>query len=416
MEEGELGEKTSWNQSLEEDENRSNVPIMLQHFGRTTDNATGTDESETVEDEEINRMIAVTLNSRQKNKPSFKSDEECNGKVPVISGVKKLLTSSDGKIDLDQLIPILHQAIDSAVSKAIKPLMEELKELKQLISTNKVINMSEQEPSHLPVWPSLRNNVPTTVPTTTRKTENEKALSLAKRCVGFGPIPSSTVNQHSEACNPSLDSHTRNQMGGAFAIRDFLCKEMGLNDFEADNIRILRTFRIQNNEKDLFAELGNEDQLRKIRSKVSNLTNGKDNDPKLTTYVPKHLQAQHARLVNRANKGRAQTPKHSSKIWLGETEFELRLRPKDCVTPWSKIQPVDEVDPNPFIARQSLQNERASKNPKPIPRSSSETLDNPNLIPVSGNRKKGNLLGKTLLPRGVIMSNQFDPLAHISSP
>ena len=412
-----MSEKTNWNLSMEEDDRRSNVSIVLQNFGRTPDKEVGTDESETMEDEVINRMINDTLNRRQINGPYLEVNEECNGNAAGILGVKKLAISTDGKMDQDQFIPMMQLAIDTAVKKAIKPLMDELKELKQLITTSKVTKLNEPESSHPPIWPDQRSKVSIAAPTITRKTENEKALSLAKRCVGFGPISSSTVNQHAEACNQSLDSHTKNQIGGAYAIRDFLCKEMGFNDYEADNIRIIRTFRIPNKEQDLFAELGNEEQLRKIRSRVSNLSNGKVNDPILSTYVPRHLKEQHSRLVNRANKGRAQTPKQSSKIWLGETDFELRFRPKGCFTPWNKVQPVEDVDPIPFIARQSLQNDRTLNISKPSPRTPIETLENPNLIPVSGTRVKGIFLGKTLLPRGVIMSNQFDPLnQQISSP
>ena len=57
-------------------------------------------------------------------------------------------------------------------------------------------------------------------------------------------------------------------------------------DFVADNVRIMRTFRLQDQEQDLFAELGNEAQLRNIRSKAANLNNVKEIDPELTTYIP----------------------------------------------------------------------------------------------------------------------------------
>ena len=162
---------------------------------------------------------------------------------------------------------------------------------------------------------------------------------------------------------------------------------------------------------------------------------------RLLTYIPKHLQAQHDKLVIRANKGRAQTPKQSSKIWLGSTEFELRFRPKGCSTHWNKIQPESEAQPLPTIPRQSLINERAQINcPKPATRTTNETwlsqysnnnlntpsrsrinnpnnIENPNLIPISGNRSKGNLIGERLLPRGITTKNRFDQLRdHESSP
>ena len=103
------------------------------------------------------------------------------------------------------------------------------------------------------------------------KTESEKAFNLARRCVGIFPITTETVKQHTEACNSTLDNSTRIQMGGAFATRDFLCKEMGMSDYEADNVRILRTFRLPDQISTLFVEFAEESDLRRVRRKVTSL-------------------------------------------------------------------------------------------------------------------------------------------------
>ena len=166
--------------------------------------------------------------------------------------------------------------------------------------------------------------------------------------------------------------------------------------------------------------------------------------PKLTIYIPISLQARYTRLVSRANKGRAQIPRQASKIWVGENCFELRFRPKGDHTPWNKIQPVSETDPNSFNTRKSLMEEKAqqtktTKEPttttnniwlaKDIRNSPANqgmsfltNPQNPNLIPVSKERSirnlTRNLTGETLLPKGVITSNRFNPLIgmQVSSP
>ena len=264
------------------------------------------------------------------------------------------------------------------------------------------------------------------------KTESEKAFNLARRCVGIFPITTETAKQHTEACNSTLDNSTRIQMGGAFATRDFLCKEMGMSDYEADNVRILRTFRLPDQISTLFVEFAEESDLRKVRSKVSNLRNGEDDAPKLTAYIPNSLQAQYSRVVSRANKGRAKTPRQASKIWVGLSSFELRFRQKGDFTPWNKIQPDMEPDSSPQMLRQSLISERALLQAKiQKPGSSDNNIwlvqeptttpvspmtnfinnsDNPNFIPVTKGRRKSNLLGKTLLPKSVITSNSFQPI------
>jgi hypothetical protein len=254
--------------------------------------------------------------------------------------------------------------------------------------------------------------------------------------VGLGPITDDNVSQQVMTTNPKLDDYTRNQLGGAFAVRDFLCREMGMSDPEVDNLRILRNFRLKEQDTDLYVEFGSESNLRKVRRNVTNLSNGTEHDPRLTTYVPKHLQPQFSRLVTRANRGRAQTPKQSSKIWLGVKGFELRFRPKGSFIPWNKIEPESDTDNNIPIVRQSLISKRSqpNNNKEPstahtndtwlFPKSTSPSASpmtrfnnqstNPNLIPVTKGRRKSNLVGEPLLLRDIRTKNRFDPLQGTS--
>ena len=438
LEEGEVGEKLNWSKTMEEEELSTNLSVVPQHSEPFSDNTTGTDGTETVDDGMINRMINKTLSLRDSKEQALAgnpSGERYNpvneeGVMGTFPGVKQLLSELEGNLSQNQLITLIQQTISKAVKEAINPIMEEMRDMRKQLLEGKEATHQGIIPT--PVWPILRNRESLPIPSQENPTEQERAFGLARKCVGLGPISSDTVNQHAEASSPDLDNHTRDQLGGAFAVRDFLCKEMGVTDYEADNIRIVRTFRLQEHKDTLFAEFGNEGHLKKIRSKAPNLSNGKDDDPKLTTFIPKQLQAQHARLVARANKGRAQIPRKSSKIWLGANGFELRFRPKDNYTPWNKIQPESEVDPNSFSSRQTLIKEREQLliNPKPSPRTTNDTwlfqnakktptspvtnhTDNPNLIPVAKNRVRGNLMGNTLLPRGIINTNRFD---HFRAP
>ena len=262
-------------------------------FGRTTDNEQGTDEMETLDDVTINRMIQQKLNLRELEK--IDNDEEqsyegdnmdgviANEPLILVPGVKKLTLTAGEGIQQDQFLSSIQQAIGDAVKEAIKPLMVEIKMLKQQITDLNIRNTNGSDTLPTPKWPRQISPEVTSQNTSTKTSANEKALNLAKRCIGFGPINHSMVSKHAEVTNTNLDQHTRNQLDGAFAVRNFLCKEMGMNDYEAENIRIIRTFRLNNNEEDLFAELGNESHIRSIRSKASNLSNGRDKAADLYT-------------------------------------------------------------------------------------------------------------------------------------
>ena len=350
------------------------------------------------------------------------SEERVTATFP---GVKQLVTALDEKMPQEQFINLIKLTIEKAVIEAIDPIVKEMKEIRKLVEAGTRGIPMPMEPS-LPIWPSTKSQVPAMRVNNGDKSDKEKAFDLAKRCVGLGPIPPEVVKKHADASNSSLDITTRNQIGGAFAIRDFLCKEMGMNDSEAENIRIFRTFRIPQQTNILYVEVAAEADLRKIRSRATNLSNGNEEDPRLETYIPNILQAQYSRLVKQANKGRAQTPKQASKIWVGNNEFELRFRPKGEHTPWNKIQPVNVEESTPFVPRQSLIDERAKLSVRPKSaiassnniwlnqESSSSPMtnftndpNNPNFVPVSKERSKVNYLGKTLLPISVTTSNRF---------
>ena len=439
IENGEIEDNFNWSNHMEEEEVTQNLSNVSKHFqelgandGRTkgteiSENDSRTDGTEMVGDQSINRMIDETINQR----------DLC--KEGLLPGVSQLLTAIRNQPQ-DQLINLIKLTIEQAVNEAINPLKEELKEIRKM--RNEAKNQTHPSPSlsTTPIWPTLRTTGAIPKTRTDDKSElEERAINLANRCVGLGPIPPSKVKQHIEATNPALDIFARTQLGGAFAIRDFLCTEMGLTDNEADNVRIVRTFRTNENDYNLFAEFGDESCLKRICSKVGNLSNGGEENPKLTPYIPQHLKNQYLQLVARANRGRAQTPKQSSKIWLGKKEYELRFRQKGDFTPWSRIQPVNEPEQIVYKIRMSLIEERASRNkntPKPSPNASTTTnflcnsnsnnnrnnqpqpqpsFNNPNLIPITGNRPKGNILGKRLIPRGISTANRFEHFSQQES-
>ena len=428
--EGEVIEKLDWNKSMEEEQATANLSMVdqkFEEFGANAETTEGTDGTENIDDTMINRMIQTNIDLRGEED---KGEQSKSRNATTVPGVSSLSSANISNISQDQLINIIQQTIATAVKNAIAPIVKEMNEMRKQIMDNKGLTQNVQNSLSTPTWPTLKtqgaipkvgNNVPS---------QMETALNMANRCVGLGPISEETVNLHSQDSNPALDSHTRNQIGGAFAIRDFLCKEMGMSDSEAENMRIIRTFRIKEQEENLFVEFGTESNLRKVRSKVANLTNGKENDPRLSTYVPKHLQPQYARLVIRANRGRAQTPKQSSKIWLGEKGFELRFRLKGDFTPWSKIDPVNESEQGTNPRRMNIISERSlpnngtttsninenwllqkpkTPNPSPMTRFNNNS-SNPNLIPVNKDRKRNTFLGETLLPRPITTSNSFEIL------
>ena len=305
------------------------------------------------------------------------------------------------------------------------PLVREMKEMRKMIEIGAKQTPLQPVPS-LPVWPTSKGQT-TLSRTNNERSAKEKAFDMAKRCVGLGPISYEVVNHHVEASNQTLDFAIREQIGGAFAVRDFLCKEMGMNDGEAENIRIVRTFRVPKQANVLYVEVAVEADIRQIRGRASYMSKGNTEDPSLHMYIPNVLQPQYLKLVNFANKGRAQIPKKASKIWVGVNTFELRFRPKGDHTPWNKIQPVEVDDPTPHVTRLSLINERAITASKPksasthlnqpptrTPKSPTtfftNNTNNPNLIPVAKERTKVVYLGETLLPKPISTSNKFAAL------
>ena len=283
-EEGEVIEKIDWNKSMEEEQATANLSMVdqkFEEFGANAETTEGTDGTENIDDTMINRMIQTNIDLRGEED---KGEQSKGRNATTVPGVSSLTSANISNISQDQLINIIQQTIATAVKNAIAPIVKEMNEMRKQMMDNKGLTQNVQNSLSTPTWPTLKtqgaipkvgNNVPS---------QMETALNMANRCVGLGPISEETVNLHSQDSNPALDSHTRNQIGGAFAIRDFLCKEMGMSDSEAENMRIIRTFRIKEQEENLFVEFGTESNLRKVRSKVANLTNGKENDPRLSTY------------------------------------------------------------------------------------------------------------------------------------
>ena len=309
-----MNKSSNWNQTMEEEEESANLSSIAQQLNRKSDNNEQTDGTENIDDRMINRMIQENISLRggeDRREKAIQTEERVNLSFP---GVSLLATASTNKLSQDDLTSMIQQTISLAVKEAIKPLMNEIGELRRQITDHLASTLQDQNIIPTPVWPRIRDQGAIPKVVKVDSSENSKAHNLANRCVGLGPISEDIVLQHVQDTNPTLDKYTRHQIGGAFAARDFLCKEMGMSDPEAENVRILRTFRVKEHDDNLFVEFGDESHLRKIRSKVSNLSNGKEDDPRLTTYVPKHLQPQYSRLVTRANRGRAQTPRQSSKI------------------------------------------------------------------------------------------------------
>ena len=198
----------------------------------------------------------------------------------------------------------------------------------------------------------------------------------------------------------------------------------------------------------LFVEFNEEADLRKVKSMAVNMENEGSLNPKLVTFIPRILEARYKVMVERANIGKAKSPKYSSKIWVGK-DFELRLRKKGDFTPWNRIQPEpqhdllgeknkvsnkeksdnssqksrSDLEANPSEWKQAVRgrNRRVGSYSNSVFMLSSDNeidneIDNPNMIKITGTRKKIPLLGRPLLPISVITRNRFDPLPTNMQP
>ena len=212
-------------------------------------------------------------------------------------------------------------------------------------------------------------------------------------------------------------------------------------EHDARRLVIARTFTLpgRNDCDILYVEFSEESELKKVRSFAKFMESEGDKIPRIVNFIPRVLQASYAIVIEQANIGRAKTPKHSSKIWVGKSEFELRLRLKGDTTPWSQITPeiiTTKTNNNPRVPHPSP---RVGATPKPtalpeiansgrsncrpansdirIPSPGLNFRDDPNnanFQVIGGARKKTYMLGaETLLPKSISITNRYQPLTQI---
>ena len=332
-------------------------------------------------------------------------------------------------------------SIKAAVSEAVNPLRQEIAELKLLLLKGQISTPASfsEPPTNPPVWPTVASATICSnyLPDKPHLSEREEAFALAKKCIGLWPVAANTLDNHVNQCNPSLDPVSRAQTGGAYTARDYLCKVLQMPEHEASDLRITRTFTLPGNSHldTLYVEFLSQQELTAVRSYSKNMTTKGNNIPKLITFIPKVLQSSYDDICMRANIGRAQTPRQSSKIWVGHNSFELRLKVKGDKTPWGMIAPQQPILPNPGAKPQpnpqpfkepSLSQRLVQPNPSTDIRTNAHNIIpvsdplNSNYQPVGQRRKTTTQVGPKLLLRlpsqPISTANSFQPLINQPCP
>ena len=342
IEQGEVGENSSWINTMNEDRLSQSLSEIPEHLGKMGDNEirtkgtesvdsdTATDGTELIGDQSINRMIQATLHQRS------------NVSISSITGVNKLPTNQPPHQHLPHLLKMMEEVFQKALNEAIDPLKAEIKRLTTIIETNNptiTTNLMQQpltNPYNPPIWPRIIS--PPFIPHIPKVNDRDQAFNLARRSIGLYPINLDDLIRNTSTIDDNLDKATREQQGGANTVRDYLCLVLKMKEAEASKLNIIRTFRQpgKGNTNVLFVEFTTEADIKKIRSLASNMETSSDDNPRLQDFIPKLLQKEYDVVALKAFEGRTMSPKNSTKIWI-TNKFELRLRPKGDYTPWNKI-------------------------------------------------------------------------------
>ena len=396
-----------WNKSIEDEERDSNVSKVIQMF-ESADNDSRTDGMENIDDSMLNKMIEDNLNQRQDN---------------GVPGVLPLEPTADKNRSQDNFSNLLQLIIKKAINEAVKPLKDEIMNLKYLVqknsyNNNRTDNLMEQAPTR-PIWPKIIS--PPTLPHIPKASERDLAFNLARRSLGLFPISQDDLIRNTDKVEDCSDRILREQIGGANTVRDYLSVVLGMEEDEARSLNIIKVFKQtgNNNTNVLFVEFTNENDVKKIKKLVGKMEAG--GEPQLLNFIPKLLQTEYDIVSQRAFKGRNQINKHSSKIWI-TTKFELRLRPKGDYTPWNKIQQEDpDKEPMKTGTIPKTTNETPSTTTAPTatatypPKHKPDfsNTNNPNFQVVGSRSKKApEWEGLNLLPQQIPTINGFQNLGE----
>ena len=395
---GELSVRSDWNQSMEEEEQLNNVSDVRLHVhgdeGMEKEVETNGTKPRTINE----RMVGPTLPSGKKNCGGKESKGQLNMSMTGIQNLEQPTHQH-----LPYLVKMMGELFQKALSEAIQPLKEEIRTLTKIIETS-VVRKPQQpgtetpsEQAHkLPIWPRVPSGI--NIPHVPKITDRDQAFNQARRCIGLFPITQEDLIRNTAKMEECSNSSLKEQRGGAFTIRDYLCVVMKMDEREAERLNILRVFKQpgQGNMNVLFVEFTTEADLKKIRSLVTNMEKGGECEPRIIDFIPKLIQKEYDVVAQRAFKGRSMIPKNSSKIWITD-KFELRLRPKGDFTPWSRI-PQESLEQLPKqTGTKPKNNILGSQQHRPKPDFS--TTSNPNFQQIGmGGQRKQSWEGPNLLP------------------
>ena len=348
FEDNERGERTDWIQSMEEDERLINVSDVQPHCHGVEDDECVVEQNRS---EKRNSYVKVNETNHINGRMDIGGKDYRNQSNVSMSGIQNLEQPTHQH--LPYLVKMMGELFHKALAEAIEPLKEEIRTLTNKMESfeTKILQKEvpvvvNSQPMNPPIWPRIPSKL--NIPHIPKVTDREQAFNLARRCVGLYPISHEDLIRNTNKMDECTDTNLREQRGGAFTIRDYLCTVMKMDEKEAERLNIIRVFKHkqpgQSNNNVLFVEFTNESDLKKIRSMVANMENDGDFEPKMINYIPKLIQKEYDIVTQKAYKGRSMDPRNASKIWITD-KFELRLRPKGDFTPWNKIPQTEFEDP-----------------------------------------------------------------------
>ena len=129
---GDPNEKLDWNKSMEEEEHLQEALAATRLENKDEDH----EDIDDIEDATINLMIDKTINKIKLNEAKLannNSPSESRTDLPSFPGVMQLDAAYEEQIPKDQFANLIRATINKAIQEAIKPLINEIQEIKKLV-------------------------------------------------------------------------------------------------------------------------------------------------------------------------------------------------------------------------------------------------------------------------------------------
>ena len=190
-------------------------------------------------------------------------------------------------------------------------------------------------------------------------TTSNPAFGLARRCLGFQPISSKDLKTYEDKYAEVVCDEERFQRAGKDCIIDFLIMEMDISK---------RVAAAGQASALLYAEFHSEEEASIVKRNAKNLKTVNGHRARIIPYIPRSLFNRYRAVEEAAFIIRDNNRENATRIWVAD-DFQLRVRKKGDLTPWSLITPevlinLPEQDPKVVKLITDIKDKRRPITPK----------------------------------------------------